>query len=80
MLIKLFICQSRDGEPVIRVLTEEPIQVVDNHFPQPLGKLDLLRAPEHFPTPVQRFTLGDMSVVWYMYGGSDFQAGKQICL
>ncbi|XP_066279882.1 autophagy-related protein 2 homolog B-like isoform X2 [Branchiostoma lanceolatum] len=62
----------RHGEPEVRVLTEEAIKVEDNHFSQPLGKSDLLKAPDHFPPAVLRYTLREMSVVWHMYGGSDF--------
>ena len=72
--------QPKDGEPKIRVLHQEPIQVVDNHFSLPLGKTDQLKAPEHFPPAVQRYTLKEMSLVWYMYGGSDFSTLKSRCI
>ncbi|KAI8514937.1 Autophagy protein [Branchiostoma belcheri] len=62
----------RHGEPEVRVLTEDPVRVEENHFSQPLGKSDLLKAPEHFPPAVLRYTLREMSVVWHMYGGADF--------
>ena len=79
--LSMFVCnlicfQPRDGEPKIRVLHQEPIHVVDNHFSLPLGKTDQLKAPEHFPPAVQRYTLREMSLVWYMYGGSDFSTLK----
>lgn len=34
--------------------------------------LDVLAAPKSFPTPVTRYTLCDMSIVWQMFGGNDF--------
>jgi len=66
--------QPKDGEPVIRLLTTEPIVVHDNHFRIPIGKTDLLKAPDHFPCPVYRYTLSEMSIVWSMYGGRDFES------
>ncbi|GFG37838.1 hypothetical protein Cfor_03151 [Coptotermes formosanus] len=61
-----------NGLPEVRTLTQDPVRVVDNHFSVPLGKTDQLRAPEHFPDAVFRYTLCEMTVVWHMYGGQDF--------
>lgn len=66
--------QPRDGEPKVRMLTEESISVIDNHFAMPLGKTDQLKAPENFPLAVYRYTLREMSLVWHMYGGNDFSS------
>ena len=38
----------------------------------PLGRIDLLKSPDHFPHAEYRYTLKDLTVVWYMYGGKDF--------
>lgn len=38
-----------------------------------MGKTDLLKPPKHYPIPVLRYTLCEMSLIWYMYGGSDFK-------
>ncbi|XP_041353099.1 autophagy-related protein 2 homolog A-like isoform X2 [Gigantopelta aegis] len=62
----------RDGEPAIRVFIKEPLSISDNHFSQPLGKIDQLKAPEHFPAPEKRYTLIELTLVWYLYGGKDF--------
>jgi len=66
--------QPKDDEPVVRVLTAQPIVVVDNHFRLPIGKTDMLKAPDHFPCPVYRYTLSEISIVWSMYGGRDFES------
>ncbi len=66
--------QPRDGEPTVRVLVAETVSVIDNYFAMPLGKSDQLKAPEHFPPAVYRYTLREMSLVWYMYGGKDFES------
>ena len=71
-----FLFQPKDGEPKIRILAKEQIQIKDNHFSMPLGKIDQLRAPEHFPPAVYRYTLRELSLVWHMYGGSDFDTTK----
>ncbi|XP_046401930.1 autophagy-related protein 2 homolog B isoform X2 [Ischnura elegans] len=63
---------SRTGEPEVRVLSREPIRVVDNHFYIPAGKADLLRAPSHYPAPVLRYALREMTLIWHLYGGHDF--------
>ncbi|XP_064622147.1 autophagy-related protein 2 homolog B-like isoform X2 [Lineus longissimus] len=66
----------RDGEPVIRVLVDEPLVIKDDHFARPLGRADQLKAPESFPAAVYRYTLKEMSLVWHMYGGSDLAPGS----
>ncbi|XP_071454260.1 autophagy-related protein 2 homolog A [Hetaerina americana] len=63
---------SRTGEPEVRVLGHEPIRVVDNHFYIPAGKADLLRAPSHYPAPILRYALREMTLIWHLYGGHDF--------
>ncbi|XP_008558251.1 autophagy-related protein 2 homolog B [Microplitis demolitor] len=68
----------RHGIPEIRWLSQEYIRVVDNHFAVPLGKTDLLKAPKHFPAPVLRYTLCEMTLVWHMYGGKDFGNPHQV--
>ncbi len=69
--------QPRDGQAVVHLLTDEPIEVRQNHFSVPLGKADVLKAPENFPSAVYRYTLSEMSLVWHMYGGSDFSETKR---
>lgn len=57
----------------IQVLqTDDPIRIIDNHFSAPHGKPDLLKAPSDFPMAVQRYTLCEMTLVWHLYGGRDF--------
>ncbi|XP_012721537.2 autophagy-related protein 2 homolog A [Fundulus heteroclitus] len=63
---------SRDGEPVVTVLSQGPIRVKDGHFSRPRGSSDLLRAPSWFPVPQTRVVLKEISVVWHLYGGRDF--------
>ncbi|ESO82945.1 hypothetical protein LOTGIDRAFT_197758 [Lottia gigantea] len=70
MCIPLF--QPKDGEPAVRTLTNEPIVIIENYIAPPIGKTDLLKQPDDFPTPDSRYTLKELTVVWYMYGGKDF--------
>lgn len=62
----------RDGKPEVKIFTDEPIEIKDNYFSLPHGKTDLLKAPDHFPNAEYRYTLKELTIVWHMYGGSDF--------
>ncbi|KAK3878072.1 hypothetical protein Pcinc_017284 [Petrolisthes cinctipes] len=66
--------KSPSGEPQVRILTQDPIIIIDNHFTVPLGKVDQLKAPKHFPVSLLKYTLQELTVVWHIYGGSDFKA------
>lgn len=68
----------RHGVPEVRWLCQESLRIIDNHFAVPLGKADLLRAPRHFPVPILRYTLCEMTLIWHMYGGKDFDATPPI--
>ncbi|CAB3388360.1 Hypothetical predicted protein [Cloeon dipterum] len=61
------------GEPEIRKLCIGPIKIVENHFGVPLRRMDLLETPKNFPSPELRYTICDLSLVWHLYGGCDFQ-------
>lgn len=52
--------------------SDEPIRIVDNHFSIPLDKHDMLKAPQAFPSAVTRYTICDLSISIYLYGGNDF--------
>lgn len=69
--------QGNTKIPEVRLLTKEPIKMVDNHFTVPLGKEDVLKAPKNYPVPVSKYTLREMSIVWHMYGGSDFTTSEE---
>ncbi|XP_032812105.2 autophagy-related protein 2 homolog B [Petromyzon marinus] len=63
---------ARDGEPVVKRLVEDTIELRDEHFSRPLGRADVLRPPARFPVPLARYTLREVSVTWHLYGGRDF--------
>uniref|UniRef100_T1JN27 Autophagy-related protein 2 n=1 Tax=Strigamia maritima TaxID=126957 RepID=T1JN27_STRMM len=65
------------GEPEVRILTTEPISLIENYFTIPMTKTDQLKAPKDFPLPEERYTLRDMSITWHMYGGTDFRPVNQ---
>ncbi|CAF0936928.1 unnamed protein product [Adineta steineri] len=60
----------------VHVLSETPIQIHENHFPKPLERNDILNAPAHLPVPTLRFSIRQISIVWHIYGGSDFALPK----
>ncbi|XP_076234909.1 autophagy-related 2 [Calliopsis andreniformis] len=68
----------RHGVPEVRWLCQESLRIIDNHFAVPLGKTDLLKAPRHFPVPILRYTLCEMTLIWHMYGGRDFEASHSV--
>ncbi|KAH8305578.1 hypothetical protein KR059_001867 [Drosophila kikkawai] len=53
-------------------VSEEPLQIVDNHFCLPHEKVDLLRPPANFPVAESSYTLCEMTFTWHLYGGRDF--------
>lgn len=59
-------CRYEDVET-----TADSIQIVDSHF-NPPGKPDRLKAPDHFPMAVVRYTVCEMTVTWQLFGGHDF--------
>ncbi|KYQ51543.1 Autophagy-related protein 2 like protein A [Trachymyrmex zeteki] len=66
----------RYGVPEVRSLCQEPLRVVDNHFSVPVGKTDLLQTPPNYPAPVLKYTLCEMTLIWHMYGGNDFDSSQ----
>ncbi|XP_011343662.1 autophagy-related protein 2 homolog B isoform X2 [Ooceraea biroi] len=66
----------RYGVPEVRSLCQEPLRIVDNHFSVPTGKTDLLQTPPNYPTPVLKYTLCEMTLIWHMYGGNDFDSSQ----
>ena len=70
--------QPRDGQPEVKNLDETPIQIKEDHFNKPVGRGDQLNSPPEFPTPVMRYTLQEMTLVWHMYGGNDLGPAKKV--
>jgi len=66
----------RYGVPEVRSLCQEPLRIVDNHFFVPSGKTDLLQTPPNYPAPVLKYTLCEMTLIWHMYGGNDFDSSQ----
>ncbi|KAF7991887.1 hypothetical protein HCN44_010688 [Aphidius gifuensis] len=66
----------RHGVPEIRWLSQDYLRVIDNHFSVPFGKTDLLKAPKNYPPAILRYTLCEMTLIWHMYGGKDFDNKK----
>ncbi|XP_064538983.1 autophagy-related protein 2 homolog A, partial [Drosophila montana] len=53
-------------------VSEDPLQIVDNHFSLPSEKIDLLRPHSCFPIPEESYTLCEMTFTWHLFGGKDF--------
>jgi len=55
------------------------IEIKEDHFKKPLTKIDVLKAPETYPCPLNVYCVQEISINWCLYGGSDFgnsQFGK----
>ncbi|XP_018413862.1 PREDICTED: autophagy-related protein 2 homolog B [Nanorana parkeri] len=63
---------NKDEEPSVRKLVEDLIIIKENYFSSPDGKTDTSKAPVHFPVPVIRYVVKEVSLVWHLYGGKDF--------
>uniref|UniRef100_A0AAQ5ZTX0 Autophagy related 2B n=1 Tax=Amphiprion ocellaris TaxID=80972 RepID=A0AAQ5ZTX0_AMPOC len=63
---------DRDQEPVVKLLTSDPVEIKDDHFSQPLEGSDSSRGAMNFPIPEVRYLIKEISVIWHLYGGKDF--------
>lgn len=64
--------QELDQEPVVKLLTLDPVEIKDDHFRHPLDGSDSSRGGMNFPIPEVRYLIKEISVVWHLYGGKDF--------
>ncbi|XP_001101467.2 autophagy-related protein 2 homolog B isoform X1 [Macaca thibetana thibetana] len=64
--------QEKEEEPVIKIMVDDAIVIRDNYFSLPVKKTDTSKAPLHFPIPVVRYVVKEVSLVWHLYGGKDF--------
>ena len=46
--------------------------VKEDHFKKPLTKIDVLKAPDSYPCPINVYCVQEISINWCMYGGNDF--------
>lgn len=58
------------------MFVSSPLEIKDNYFSKPLGRTDLLKAPDNYPGAEYRYTLKELTVVWFMYGGNDFGGAR----
>ncbi|XP_062351514.1 autophagy-related protein 2 homolog B isoform X5 [Cinclus cinclus] len=64
--------QEKEEEPVIKIMVDDAIIIKENHFSQPIKKTDTSKAPLHFPVPLVRYVVKEISLIWHLYGGRDF--------
>lgn len=69
---ELYVFQDLDQEPVVKLLTSDPVEIKDDYFSQPLDGSDSSRGAMNFPTPEVRYLIKEISVIWHLYGGKDF--------
>lgn len=66
----------KSANPIISWKTPDSVRSADSHFLTPSFRTNSLDPPKSFPTPVLRYTLCEMTVIWHMYGGNDFEAAS----
>ncbi|CAF3407371.1 unnamed protein product [Rotaria socialis] len=66
----------KNGVCEVHVLSDTAVQIHENYFAKPLERNDILNAPAHLPVPTLRFSIRQISIVWHIYGGSDFATPK----
>ncbi len=52
--------------------TKPQFVIKEEHFKKPLTKVDVLRAPENYPVPLNVYCVQEVSINWCLYGGNDF--------
>ena len=56
--------QARNGVPVVKMYTNKPVNIVDNYFTIPMGRTDVLKAPDHFPPAIYRSVNIRVPLMW----------------
>ncbi|KAJ8792229.1 hypothetical protein J1605_020080 [Eschrichtius robustus] len=64
--------QEKEEEPVVKIMVDDAIVIRDNYFSLPVKKTGTSKAPLHFPIPVIRYLVKEVSLVWHLFGGKDF--------
>ncbi|EMP30978.1 Autophagy-related protein 2 like protein B [Chelonia mydas] len=66
------VVSEKEEEPVVKIMVDDAILIKDNHFSLPVKKTDMSKAPLHFPIPLVRYVVKEISLIWHLYGGKDF--------
>lgn len=49
------------------------VEIRDDHFRKPLTKIDVLKAPDNYPCPLNVYCVQEITLNWFLYGGNDFE-------
>ncbi|ETE68801.1 Autophagy-related protein 2-like B, partial [Ophiophagus hannah] len=66
------VISDKEEEPVVKTMVEDAIIIKENHFSLPVKKADTSKTPLHFPVPLMRYVVKEISLIWHLYGGKDF--------
>uniref|UniRef100_A0A670ZVP6 Autophagy related 2B n=1 Tax=Pseudonaja textilis TaxID=8673 RepID=A0A670ZVP6_PSETE len=66
------VISDKEEEPVVKTMVEDAIIIKENHFSLPVKKADTNKTPLHFPVPLMRYVVKEISLIWHLYGGKDF--------
>ncbi|OQR77918.1 autophagy-related protein 2B-like [Tropilaelaps mercedesae] len=57
----------------VRVINSEEIVLIEDFLKPPSEKTDQFKAPDGYPNPTERYTFLQTKLIWYIYGGKDFE-------
>ncbi|KAK9409459.1 autophagy-related protein 2 B like [Crotalus adamanteus] len=66
------VISDKEEEPVVKTMVEDAIIIKENHFSLPVKKAHTSKTPLHFPVPLMRYVVKEISLIWHLYGGKDF--------
>ncbi|XP_070608738.1 autophagy-related protein 2 homolog B [Erythrolamprus reginae] len=66
------IISDKEEEPIVKTMVEDAIIIKENHFSLPVKKADTSKTSLHFPVPLMRYVVKEISLIWHLYGGKDF--------
>ncbi|KAM3851656.1 autophagy-related protein 2 homolog B isoform 2-T2 [Vipera latastei] len=66
------VISDKEEEPVVKTMVEDAIIIKENHFSLPVKRADTRKTPLHFPVPLMRYVVKEISLIWHLYGGKDF--------
>ena len=69
--------EVEEFEPTVKRLGKKAIVIQDGFFSTPINRSDQVDSPADYPPTVYKYFLQEMSFLWQMYGGADFETSKR---
>uniref|UniRef100_A0A8C5EAK6 Autophagy related 2B n=1 Tax=Gouania willdenowi TaxID=441366 RepID=A0A8C5EAK6_GOUWI len=59
--------QDRNQEPIVKQLSSDTVEILDDHFSKPLEGSPSSRGALNFPIPEVRYLIKEISVIWHLF-------------